>query len=71
MRAAGFETAIFAPFETCPEDAEGLHLNPLEILPVGTRPQTAPSSPEPGGPGPLAVPEQGPEPDGGALRVDP
>jgi SAM-dependent methyltransferase len=38
MRAAGFETASFAPFEACPEAAERLHLNPLEILPVGIRP---------------------------------
>ena len=39
MRRAGFETAVFAPFESCPEAAEALHLNPLEVLPVGTKPE--------------------------------
>jgi SAM-dependent methyltransferase len=38
MRAAGFETTAFAPFEAFPQAAEELHLNPLEILPVGTKP---------------------------------
>jgi SAM-dependent methyltransferase len=38
MRRAGFETSVFAPFESCSEAAEALHLNPLEVLPVGTKP---------------------------------
>jgi SAM-dependent methyltransferase len=38
MRRAGFETAVFAPFESYPEAAKALHLNPLEVLPVGTKP---------------------------------
>ena len=38
MRRAGFETAVFAPFEICPEAAEALHLNLLEVLPVRTKP---------------------------------
>jgi SAM-dependent methyltransferase len=40
MRTAGFEVEAFSPFEVCPEEAERLHLNPLEILPVGTKPGT-------------------------------
>jgi hypothetical protein len=39
MRCAGFETAVFAPFESCPTAAEALHLNPLEVLPMGTKPE--------------------------------
>jgi len=38
MRAAGFETRAVDPFEAWPEAAKELHLNPLEILPVGTKP---------------------------------
>ena len=38
MRAAGLETTAFAPFEAFPEAAAELGLNPLEILPVGTKP---------------------------------
>jgi len=36
--AAGFETSTFQPFETYPVEAEALHLNPLEVLPIGTKP---------------------------------
>jgi SAM-dependent methyltransferase len=39
MTRAGFETSLFEPFKSHPEAAERLHLNPLETLPVGTRPR--------------------------------
>ena len=38
MRAAGFEAALFDPCATDPQAAARLRLNPLEALPVGTRP---------------------------------
>ena len=38
MRAAGFETALFDPCASHPAAAARLGLNPLELLPVGTRP---------------------------------
>lgn len=39
MREAGFETTLFEPFARHPEAAGRLHLNPLEALPVGTKPE--------------------------------
>lgn len=39
MRSAGFETQLFEPFETNPEQAAELRLNPIEKLPVGTKAQ--------------------------------
>lgn len=38
MRQAGFTATLFEPFETCRTEAERLHLNPLETLPVGCKP---------------------------------
>jgi SAM-dependent methyltransferase len=38
MARAGFETSLFEPFASHVEAAERLHLNPLEALPVGTKP---------------------------------
>ncbi|MSU91721.1 methyltransferase domain-containing protein [Rhodobacteraceae bacterium 2CG4] len=38
MRAAGFGVTAYDPFADAPDRAEALHLNPLEILPVGRRP---------------------------------
>jgi SAM-dependent methyltransferase len=37
MAAAGFETTVFRPFESHPEQAETLRLNPLEVLPIGRK----------------------------------
>jgi SAM-dependent methyltransferase len=34
----GFEVSIFAPFDTLPDQAHELGLNPLEVLPVARRP---------------------------------
>ena len=39
LRRAGFETAVFAPFESSPMAAEAPHFNPLEVLPMGTKPE--------------------------------
>jgi SAM-dependent methyltransferase len=44
MAEAGFETALFEPFVQHPEAAERLHLNPLEALPVGTKPLAGPAT---------------------------
>jgi SAM-dependent methyltransferase len=41
MRAAGLEATLFEPFRTHAEAARRLKLNPLETLPVGTRPAHA------------------------------
>ena len=41
MRRAGFEASLFEPFESHPEAAERLKLNPLEALPVGLKPAPA------------------------------
>jgi SAM-dependent methyltransferase len=38
VAAAGFETSVFYPFESYPEEAEALRLNPLEILVIGRKP---------------------------------
>ncbi len=38
MTAAGFETSAFDPFAENQAQAESLHLNPLEILPIGRKP---------------------------------
>lgn len=38
MAKAGFEVSPYDPFTSSPERAGDLHLNPLEILPVGRRP---------------------------------
>lgn len=35
MSKAGFDVTVYDPFQTAPEEAERLHLNPLELLPVG------------------------------------
>lgn len=40
MRRAGFETDLFEPFTSHAEAAERLHLNPLEVLPIGIKPAT-------------------------------
>ena len=40
MRTAGFETTLYNPFEARKDRAEELHLNPLELLPVGRKPLT-------------------------------
>jgi SAM-dependent methyltransferase len=37
MNAAGFQTSAFAPFQDMPDLARTLHLNPLEILPIGRK----------------------------------
>ncbi len=37
MAAAGFETTVFRPFESHPEQAEAWCLNPLEGLPIGRK----------------------------------
>jgi SAM-dependent methyltransferase len=39
LTEAGFEVSAFSPFERMPEEAERLHLNPLEILPIGRKPR--------------------------------
>jgi hypothetical protein len=39
MRRADFKTAVFAPFESCSTAAEALHLNPLEVLSMETKPE--------------------------------
>lgn len=41
MRAAGFDTDLYDPFSADPERARELHLNPLERLPVGLKPQVS------------------------------
>ena len=38
LTEAGFEVSVFAPYESAPEDAKRLDLNPLEILPIGRKP---------------------------------
>jgi SAM-dependent methyltransferase len=45
MARAGFETAVFEPFASHPEAAGRLHLNPLEVLPVGVKPLPAAAAP--------------------------
>jgi SAM-dependent methyltransferase len=39
MNDAGFGVTIYEPFHVAPEEAERLHLNPLEVLPVGSKSQ--------------------------------
>lgn len=41
MRAAGFTTSLFRPFEEEPDRAESLRLNPIETLPIGRKPRFA------------------------------
>lgn len=38
MERAGFEAALFRPFADMPDRARALSLNPLETLPVGSKP---------------------------------
>jgi SAM-dependent methyltransferase len=38
MRRAGFQAALYDPFAAAPARAAALHLNPLELLPVGQKP---------------------------------
>jgi len=38
MRNAGFDASLFDPFDSDQDQAERLHLNPLELLPIGTKP---------------------------------
>lgn len=40
MAAAGLETKLYDPFHDDPKAAEALHLNPLELLPVGRKPDS-------------------------------
>lgn len=40
MKAAGFDTSLYDPFATDHEKAEALHLNPMEKLPIGRKPQS-------------------------------
>jgi len=37
MRRAGFTAGLYDPFAADPDRARALHLNPLELLPVGTK----------------------------------
>ncbi len=39
MSDAGFEVTVYNPFEAAPEEAECLHLNPFEVLPIGFKPE--------------------------------
>ena len=39
LSEAGFEVSTFSPFDTMPEEARRLHLNPSEILPIGRKAQ--------------------------------
>jgi SAM-dependent methyltransferase len=38
MRSAGFEASLYDPYKAHPDRAEELHLNPLELLPIGRKP---------------------------------
>ena len=40
MRTAGFETSLYDPYDADPEKAKALHLNPMEKLPIGRKPQS-------------------------------
>lgn len=35
MKEAGFDTIVYDPSQSAPAEAERMHLNPLEVLPVG------------------------------------
>lgn len=37
LQDVGFATVAFDPFEQYPDEADALHLNPLEVLPVGRK----------------------------------
>ena len=37
MEKAGFEASLYNPFEAEPDRAERLHLNPIEVLPIGRK----------------------------------
>jgi SAM-dependent methyltransferase len=40
MSAVGFETSLYDPFLESKEVAEVLHLNPMELLPIGRKPNS-------------------------------
>jgi SAM-dependent methyltransferase len=42
LTEAGFEVSTFSPFEAMPAEAEQLHLNPSEILPIGRKAVASP-----------------------------
>lgn len=41
LRDTGFRVSVFAPCSSHPAAAEALHLNPLEVLPIGVKPAPA------------------------------
>ena len=47
LTEAGFEVSTFSPFEAMPAEADQLHLNPSEILPIGRKASLEPPASSP------------------------